>query len=77
MCVVYAILQQLNLHTGNLNAVADAVGLGRSGAGVKNRLKNLKESFEEGSCPELEELFASVEARNDEGAQEEGEEANE
>ena len=77
VCVVYAILQQLNLHTGNLNAVADAVGLGRSGAGVKNRLKNLKESFEEGSCPELEELFASVEARNDEGAQEEGEEANE
>ena len=45
-CVLYEVMSQLGLNEGHLNAIANAVGL--SGAGVKNRLQNMKELHDEG-----------------------------
>jgi len=77
VCIIYAILQQLNLHVGNLNAIADAVGLGRSGAGVKNRIKTMKGLFEEGGLPEIADLFEDIHEYGEEEVGDEAEEAGE
>ncbi len=67
-CVVYAILQRLNLHDGNLNCVAKAVGL--TGAGVKNRLAIIKEAHDLGHLPQAAELFKAETDDNDKTADE-------
>ena len=55
-CVMYNLLRQLGLQNGNLSAVAKAVQ--RSGAGIKSRLEELRERYENGDFPEGAELFS-------------------
>ena len=57
-CVMYNLLQRKGLAQGNLNAVAKAVG--RSGAGIKSRLDELKARYEKGTFPEGAVLFAEA-----------------
>ena len=57
-CVMYNLLQRKGLAQGNLNAVAKAVG--RSGAGIKSRLDELKARYETGTFPEGTVLFAEA-----------------
>jgi hypothetical protein len=73
-CVVYAVLQRLNLHDGNLNRVAKSVGL--TGAGVKNRLGIIKETYDLGQLDGAEELF-KAEPSDEELAEETEENAEE
>lgn len=49
-CVMYNTLTQMGLHGGNLTTVANAVH--RSGAGIKNRLVDLKNLYEKGEFEE-------------------------
>ena len=54
-CVMYNLLHRLGLGNGNLSAVAKAVQ--RSGAGIKSRLEEMRERYENGDFPEGVELF--------------------
>ena len=57
-CVMYNLLRQLGLQNGNLSAVAKAVQ--RSGAGIKSRLEEMRERYENGDFPEGVELFSDT-----------------
>ena len=54
-CVMHNLLRRLGLSNGNLSAVAKAVQ--RSGAGIKSRLEEMRERYENGDFPEGVELF--------------------
>ncbi len=55
-CVMYNILQNMGLSQGNLSTLANAVG--RSGAGIKSRLEELRTRYDSGAFPEGSVLFA-------------------
>ena len=57
-CVMYTVLQKMDLSNGNLNCVADAVG--RSGAGLKSQIELLKERYEKGEFPKGAALFTDT-----------------
>ncbi|MEL0182279.1 MAG: hypothetical protein VW872_04350, partial [Candidatus Poseidoniales archaeon] len=57
-CVMYNLLRQLGLQNGNLSTVAKAVQ--RSGAGIKSRLEEMRERYENGDFPGGAELFSET-----------------
>jgi len=57
-CVMYNLLRQLGLQNGNLSTVAKAVQ--RSGAGIKSRLEEMRERYENGDFPKGAELFSEA-----------------
>ena len=57
-CVMYNLLRQLGLQNGNLSTVAKAVQ--RSGAGIKSRLEEMRERYENGDFPKGAELFSDT-----------------
>ncbi len=71
-CVMYSVLQRMGLGQGNLNALANAVG--RSGAGIKSRLAELKSRYESGAFSEGSVLFAKNAEEAVEGVEESDEE---
>ena len=52
---MYEVMRQLGLHEGHLSAIAKALGL--SGAGVKNRLGEMKERYDRNELEEAKNLF--------------------
>ena len=66
-CVLYRVLQGMNMASGNLNCIAKAVGC--TGAGLKSRLAILKKLHDEGRFPGSQTLF--------EGAVDEAKDASE
>jgi hypothetical protein len=69
---MYSVLQRMGLGQGNLNALANAVG--RSGAGIKSRLAELKSRYESGAFSEGSVLFAKNAEEAVEGVEESDEE---
>ena len=57
-CVMYNLLRQLGLQNGNLSTVAKAVQ--RSGAGIKSRLEEMRDRYENGDFPKGAELFSDT-----------------
>jgi hypothetical protein len=74
ICVICVVLERQGLLQGNLNRISNAAGLGRSGAGVKNRVKQLREQYLKGELPEAKGLFEGSDADVDE-ADSEGDES--
>lgn len=62
-CVLYALLTKMGLHEGHLSAIAAAVG--RSGAGVKNRLEDLQNRHVAGEYPEGKHLMTESKKGSD------------
>ena len=63
-CAMYAVLERFNLHERNLNCVAKAVGL--SGAGVKSRIAEMKQRYDNAELPQAKEMFKAADEDDDE-----------
>ncbi len=76
-CIMYKVLQRMELAQGKLNGIAEAVGC--TGAGLKSRLAILRQQYEEGRFPEAESLFEEPvdEAKKPSSKEDVGEESEE